>query len=176
MVHTLGHALSLLPAVLTHAAVGFALTYALTDAPPWVGAAAGVAPDADLYLGPPVGPFPWVHRGIVHTPAFLACVVAAAYLLSRDRGVAAGVCVAWLSHLAIDTLTNTGIAWLYPFSSAFFAFDLNAHAPVQTAVLWLAAGVLVVRARDPDATGAALPDRLRSRRSRGTRTERRGGE
>lgn len=152
MVHTLGHALSLLPAVLTHAAVGFALAYALTDAPPWVGAAAGVAPDADLYLGPPVGPFPWVHRGLVHTPAFLACVVAVALLVSRDRDVAAAVGVAWLSHLVVDSLTNTGIAWLYPLSSTFFAFDLNAHAPVQTLLLWTAAGLLVLYARDPDAS------------------------
>ena len=150
MVHTVAHAIDLLPAVLTHAVVGYALVAALTDAPPAVGALAGVAPDVDLFLGPPVGPFPWVHRGLVHTPAFVAAVVALLLLVTDDRRVATGVGVAWLSHLAVDTFTNTGIAWLYPLDARFLAFDLNAHAPVQTAVLWVASGLLVAYARRAD--------------------------
>ena len=152
MVHTLDHALWLLSAVLTHAAVGYALAYALTDAPAWVGALAGVAPDADLPLGPPVGPFPWVHRGLVHTPVFLAGVVAAVYLLAHDRDVTAAVGIGVLSHLVLDTLTDTGIAWLYPISAEFVAFDLNAHATLPTLLLWLLSGALVLgaRVRDPD--------------------------
>ena len=164
MAHTLHHTLWLLSAVLTHAAVGYALASALTDAPAWVGALAGVAPDADLPLGPPVGPFPWVHRGLVHTPVFLACVVAVVLLLSRDRDATVAVGIALLSHLVIDSLTDTGIAWLYPLSAEFFAFDLDAHATVPTLALWLTAGLLVAYARDSD--GSPL-GRLSSRASDG---------
>ena len=151
-------------AIATHAALGYALVRTLTACPPSVGAVAGVAPDVDLLFGPVLlGPslsFPLVHRGVLHTPAFLALVVGGLLLAGRVRAnasgrdpgaggvgrsgrapvagsVSLGVGVAYFSHLAIDSLTRSGIMWLYPLSDHSFGLALGVHGVAGTTILWL---------------------------------------
>lgn len=137
-----GRAMFLLVAIATHALVGYALVRTFTEESPALGALWGVAPDADFLL--PDWGFPLVHRGITHTPAALLVVAGVAALAGRRR-LASAVVLAAGAHLLVDSLTTTGIMWLYPLSTEFFAVDLDAHRPAGTALLWAASLGLLVR-------------------------------
>lgn len=137
---SLGRVLFVGGALLTHAAVGYALVRALTDADPRLGLLFGVFPDGDFLFPASLG-FPFVHRGIVHTPVFLLVVVALVSALSR-REVVVAASVALASHLLIDGLSPAGIMWLYPVTVTPTP-GLAVHGPVGTVVLWaVVAGVL----------------------------------
>ncbi|WP_227356750.1 metal-dependent hydrolase [Haladaptatus salinisoli] len=153
MVHTAAHLLSLLPAVLTHGVVGYALVRTLTDEPPALGFLAGVLPDIDLYFGRHWR-FPLVHRGAVHTPLFVLGCCAALYLATRDRSVAVAAGLAALSHLVIDSFTDMGIPWLYPLSARYFSYDVEMHGVRNTILIWTLVGA------------ALAVDRRRVRRDR----------
>jgi inner membrane protein len=131
---TLGRVLFVGGALLTHAAVGYAFVRALTDADPRLGLLFGVFPDGDFLFPASLG-FPFVHRGIVHTPVFLLAVVALVYALSR-REVAVAAAVALTSHLLIDGLSPAGIMWLYPVTATPTP-GLPVHGPVGTVLLWV---------------------------------------
>lgn len=134
----------LVGAFVTHALVGYALVRGWTDVDPRTGVVVGVLPDVD-FLFPATWGWPLVHRGITHTPLFAAVVVAGAYAISRDRGVALAVGLAIGSHLAIDSLSPAGIDWLFPFATTAGP-GLPVHGPAVTVVLWTASiGVLVWR-------------------------------
>jgi inner membrane protein len=136
----LGRVLFVGGALLTHAGVGYALVRALTDADPRLGLLFGVALDGDFLFPASLG-FPFVHRGIVHTPVFLLFAVALVYLLSR-REVAIAASAALASHLLIDGLSPAGIMWLYPVTAAPSP-GLPVHGPVGTVILWgLVGGIL----------------------------------
>ncbi len=130
----LGRVLFVGGALLTHAAVGYALVRALTDADPRLGLLFGVLPDGDFLFPAGLG-FPFVHRGLVHTPVVLLAVVALVSALRR-REVATAAGVALASHLLIDGLSPAGIMWLYPVTAAPSP-GLPVHGPVGTAALWL---------------------------------------
>lgn len=134
----------LLAAFATHAVVGTALVATLLEVRPSVGAAAGLAPDLD-FLFPQEWGFPFVHRGLTHSPAALTAVLLAGYALDADEDLLAAVGVAYLSHLVIDSLTPKGVLWLYPQSTTGFGFDLGGHSPPVTLVLWTACGVVYAR-------------------------------
>lgn len=140
-----GRAVYLLVAFATHAAVGYAIAVAFTDVAPVIGAAAALFPDADfLFLD---WGFPFVHRGITHTPGALAAVLLAVASLERDRETLVAVGAGYLSHLLIDSLTPKGVPWLYPASEASFGVDLGGHAPPVTLVLWGCVGVVYLHHR-----------------------------
>lgn len=136
----LGRVLFVSGALLTHALVGYAVVRALTDADPRLGLLFGVFPDGDFLFPASLGP-PFVHRGIVHTPAFTLVVVALVYALHR-RETATATAVALGSHLLIDSLSPAGIMWLYPVTASPSP-GLPVHGPVGTVVLWLVAGGIV---------------------------------
>ena len=81
----------------------------------------GVIPDLDYVMD--YG-FPFSHRGLVHTLAFMSLSMIAVYLLSRKTGLTLGFGLGFLSHLFLDSMNPTGIAWLYPLTPAFFSLDL----------------------------------------------------
>lgn len=139
-----GHAVYLLVAIGTHCVVGYALARTVAGAG-GAGIAGALAPDIDLLAGPQ-WPAPFVHRGITHTPLFAAVLVGAAYLLAGRRAAAA-VGVGIGSHLVVDSLTASGIMWLYPVSDRSLGVATGIHGPVPTLALWLLAGGLLVRAR-----------------------------
>ncbi|MFT4883380.1 MAG: inner membrane protein [Natronomonas sp.] len=145
---TVGYAVYLLVAFATHAFVGYVLAATLTDARPSIGAIVGLAPDADLLFPAELG-FPFVHRGITHTPALAAVCLVVGYALDADRGVLAAVGLAYGSHLLIDSLTPKGIMWLYPLSEASFNVATGGHAVLPTAAIWVLFGGLYVGYRHP---------------------------
>ncbi|WP_049920897.1 metal-dependent hydrolase [Halopiger djelfimassiliensis] len=142
-----GRVLFLTGAVLTHAVVGYALVRGFTDADPRIGIVFGIAPDADFWF-PAAWGWPLVHRGLTHTPLFALLLVVGAYAISRDRTAALAVGLAISSHLAIDSLSPAGIAWLFPLEASAGP-GLPVHGPAATAALWLVSiGVLAWRAGD----------------------------
>lgn len=140
---TLVAAVFLATAFATHALVGAALGALLFDRPA-VGAAAGLAADADFLFPAALGP-PFVHRGITHSlPALLALAAAATAVwyavdaLGGGRTAGATVAVAYCSHLFIDVTTPEGIPLLSPLSDRIVhvALPTTGHSPVPTLILW----------------------------------------
>lgn len=130
------HAFYLLSAIATHAILGYTLARLSTSASVSGGVLGGVAPDLDLavLLG---GVLPVAHRGLLHTPAFVVGLSGAALLVARDRATARGVLVGGLSHLAVDTFTATGVAWLFPLTATRYAVAAGAHGVASDALVWL---------------------------------------
>jgi inner membrane protein len=104
----------------THLIFALSLAY-LTRFPRIPAAIGGVIPDLDYVMD---SGFPFSHRGIVHTLAFMSLSMILIYLISRRTGLTLGFGLGFLSHLFLDNLTPTGIAWLYPILPAFFSLNL----------------------------------------------------
>ena len=149
-----GRALFLAGAFATHAFVGYALVRALTDADPRLGLVFGLLPDADFLFPPGLG-WPFVHRGVTHTPLFALAVVVGSYAAGRRRGPATGsgrtlavaVGLAIGSHLAIDSLSPKGIDWLFPLRTSWSP-GVAVHSPTATVLLWAASIALLARGAD----------------------------
>lgn len=137
----LERAVFLVGAWVTHAAVGYALVRAFVDAAPLVGAGFGVLPDVDFLL-PAAWEYPFVHRGLTHTPTFALVVVAVVYGGWRDRSLAAGAGLATGSHLLIDSLSPTGIPWTFPVGGQV-GLGLPVHGPAATVLLWTGVAALL---------------------------------
>lgn len=144
----LGRALFLSGAFATHAIVGYALVAGLTDADPRLGFVFGLFPDAD-FLFPADWAWPFVHRGITHTPLFGLAVVTGGYAIGRQqsfttgRRVALAVGLSLSSHLAIDSLSPKGIDWLFPLRTSWSP-GLPVHSPTATVLLWTGSIALLV--------------------------------
>lgn len=134
-------ALFLLVAFATHGVVGYALVRAFTDVEPAVGFLIALLPDVDFLLSAAWGGL-FVHRGVTHTPAFVLFLVAGAYAVAHERTHALAVGLALGSHLAIDSLSPAGVAWLYPFGGRV-APGLPVHGPAATVLLWTFAAAVV---------------------------------
>ncbi len=140
-----GRILFLAGAFATHAVVGYALVAGFTEADPRLGIVFGLLPDADFLFPSTLG-WPFVHRGLTHTPLFALAIVAGAFAATRDRTLASGVALAIGSHLAIDSLSPKGIDWLFPLETSWSP-GLAVHSPAATTLLWTAAiAILVWRA------------------------------
>lgn len=69
------------------------------------------------------------HRGILHTPIFLAvlailavpiCSAVPVQFSGELRQIIVGMMIGYLSHLILDTLNPGGIMWLYPLSKKHY--------------------------------------------------------
>ena len=139
-----GRSLFLAGAFATHAVVGYALVRGYTDADPRLGIVFALLPDADFGF-PPAWDWPLVHRGLTHTPLFAVALVLTAYTIRQERDVALAVGLAVGSHLAIDSLSPTGIDWLFPFADTA-GLGVRVHGAAATVVLWAASlGILIRR-------------------------------
>lgn len=134
----LGRIAFLAVAFATHAVVAFALVRGFTDVRPRVGAwlaiGFGLAPDAD-FLFPADWSWPFVHRGITHSPLFALGLVAVTYAVTRTRSIALAAALAIGSHLVIDSLSTVGIPWLYPLETTW-SLGLDVHGGIGTVLLW----------------------------------------
>ncbi|WP_265110536.1 metal-dependent hydrolase [Halosolutus halophilus] len=138
----IGRILFLTGAFATHAFVGYALVRGFTEADPRIGLVLGLVPDVDFLFPAGMG-WPFVHRGITHTLVFALIIVAGLYAIRRDRSVALAAGLAIGSHLAIDTLSPTGIVLLYPIETTWSP-GIAVHGPTATGLLWAAAiGLLI---------------------------------
>lgn len=140
----------------THAIVGVALVRGFADVGPragvWLGIVFGLAPDAD-FLFPAAWGWPFIHRGILHSPLFALSVVAGTYALCRNRAIALAAGLATGSHLVIDALSPMAIPWLFPLR-ATWSPGLDVHGVIATTLLWSASvGVLAWRTDDLAAIG-----------------------
>jgi inner membrane protein len=98
----------------THFFFALALAY-LLRMPRLPMAIGGIAPDLDVLLQES---FPLVHRGIVHTPFFLAVSVVLLFLIS-ENWLAYSFGAGFLAHLLLDVITPVGIPLLYPLQTYF---------------------------------------------------------
>jgi inner membrane protein len=139
---TLVAAAGLATAFATHALVGAALGALLFDRPA-LGAAAGLAADADFLFPAALG-WPFVHRGISHSlPALLGLAAIAVVVwyaidtLGDHHAAGTTVAVAYGSHLLIDVTTPEGIPPLSPLSDRiiYVALPTTGHSPVPTVLL-----------------------------------------
>ena len=76
----------------------------------------GVIVDMDMVLQ--YG-FPFMHRGIVHTPLIMIVSMMVLYIFTKNQDQAFSFGLGYLSHLFLDTLNPTGIMWLYPYPMYF---------------------------------------------------------
>ena len=118
----------------THFFFALAIAYILRF-PPMVTAISGVLPDIDVALD--YG-YPLIHRGIVHTPLFVAVASLALFAITRKKEYTYGFAAGFLSHLFIDTANPSGILWLYPLGS-YFSFGLSTYSNIIANV-----GIIVV--------------------------------
>ena len=102
----------------THLMFALAIAY-LLRLPRLPTAIGGVITDLDVLLQ---SDFPLQHRGIIHTPLFLAICVVLLYLIT-DKGTTFGFGSGFLSHLLLDVITPAGILLLYPLP-VFFTLNL----------------------------------------------------
>lgn len=105
----------------THFFFALALAY-IFRLPRIPAAIGGIIPDLDILLN--YG-FPLMHRGIVHTPFFLAVCVVFLYLVTEGSTTFA-FGAGFLSHLLLDIITPSGIVLLYPLS-LFYTLNLAAY-------------------------------------------------
>lgn len=142
---TPAHVLFLAVAVLTHGAVGYAVAR-VTGYPAAAGLRGGVLPDVDLLFADWLF-FPFVHRGLLHTPLFVVLAATVAYLRTRERGTATAVLLGGLAHLVVDSFTAAGVMWLYPLDTRSFGVGWGVHGPLRTVLLWSGVVVAVAAAR-----------------------------
>lgn len=141
----LGRVLFLSGVVVTHALVGYALVRGFTDADPRLGIVFGVFPDADVLF--PAWGWPFVHRGLTHSPAFALAVALGAAALARDRTVGVAVGLAVGAHVAIDALGPEAVPLLFPLRATWTP-GLPVHGPAGTALLWTASIAVLARRTD----------------------------
>ena len=133
----------LVVAFATHGAIGYALVAAFAGVDPRLGAALAIVPDVDLLFAPAWGPA-FVHRGFTHAPAFLLACTGVAFAVRRRRTDALAVALALGSHLAVDALSPMGLPLLLS-PGDLPSPGLHVHGPALTVLLWILAGVLLVR-------------------------------
>ncbi len=105
----------------THLMFALALAY-IFKLPRVPAAIGGLIPDLDIVLQ--YG-FPFMHRGIVHTPFFLVVCVVFLYLIVESP-VTFAFGTGFLSHLLMDIITPSGIPMLYPLP-VYYTLNLAAY-------------------------------------------------
>jgi len=154
----LEHRSYVLAAVLTHALVGYTLVSLLDTSSPLAGLVGAVLPDIDLLFAP-AWSFPFVHRGLTHTPLCGAIVTGSIWLGAKwssgqqsrpirgGRGLPTALLVGYGSHLLLDSLTVSGVPWLYPMSTVRLGVAAEIHGLEASLLLWLCCTVILVRRR-----------------------------
>jgi inner membrane protein len=93
----------------THILFALAIAYILR-LPRIPAAVGGILADIDVILQ---YDFPLIHRGIMHTPFFVAVSIVFLYLI-LDKPTTFAFGAGYLSHLLMDIITPVGILLLYP--------------------------------------------------------------
>lgn len=122
----------------THLFFALALAYILR-LPRIPMAIGGIIPDIDILLS--YG-FPLVHRGIVHTPFFLAVCVVFLYLI-MESPVTFAFGAGFLSHLLLDIITPSGIPLLYPLP-VYYTLNLASYSNIPANLGIIACSALAI--------------------------------
>ena len=142
----------------THMLFGLALAYILR-LPRLPALLAGLALDLDVIFNALGLGFPFIHRGIIHTPVVVLAVTAVWYYGRNRSRNALSAGVGGLSHLLLDFFTNQGIMALYPFA-AFFALPMVDYANVSanTGIILLSAAFVLLYRYRPKMFGEKVKD------------------
>lgn len=103
----------------THLAMGIATTITLITkdnmliAP--VAIVGSIAPDWDIYIG-------IKHRTLTHSLVALVFTSYVLYTFNEQLGILWGI--NYLTHLLLDSLTKTGVPFLYPLKKKYYGFKL----------------------------------------------------
>lgn len=73
--------------------------------------------------------YPFVHRGIMHSLLAAFTFSLLVYLYSRDRISAESCFLGYTSALALDSLTSSGVPFLFPFGRTYSLDLLSAYSP-----------------------------------------------
>jgi len=104
---------------LAHAIFAFALVFILR-LPVIMGIIGALLPDLDITFD---FIFPFVHRGVLHTPVALLVFSVLFYLITKNKGSTISFSLGYLTHLFLDTFTPAGIMWFYPYAK-FYSLNL----------------------------------------------------
>lgn len=119
---------------ITHLIFGFASVY-IAGLPVVLGMIGSLAPDIDVLFN---FTFPFVHRGIMHTPIFAIALVLIIYALTENKGSSLSFGAGYLAHLFLDTFTYSGIMWLFPLTNESFSFSFFSYANIPGNLLVIA--------------------------------------
>ena len=139
---------------LLHATIGYLAVAYLTRYSPWWGFLGGILPDIDgvfLLLGTE---FPLVHRGLTHTPIFLAGLLIGLWILGAWQGILHGVGIGYTLHLIFDTLSGWGVMWFFPLETVPVHIDWGVNRFVNLVFLVLIAWSLAALMLPKDRTRA----------------------
>lgn len=129
----------------THILFALAIAYILR-LPRVPAAVGGILADIDVILQ---YDFPLIHRGIMHTPFFMAVTVVFLYLIvEKPTTFAFGA--GYLSHLLMDMITPVGIPLLYPIP-LFFTLNLAVYNNVIAnlgIIAWSLLAILIYRSQN----------------------------
>lgn len=93
--------------------------------------------------------FPFIHRGVIHTPLILLVSVVLIYLATKRTDVSLSFGIGFLSHLFLDIITPTGIPLLYPLAN-FYSLNLvhynNTLANIGM-IVWSCIFILMLRSK-----------------------------
>jgi inner membrane protein len=128
----------------THIFFALAIAYILR-LPRIPAAVGGILADIDVMLQ---YDFPLVHRGLLHTPFFMAVSVVFLYLIV-DKPTTFAFGAGYLSHLLMDLITPVGIPLLYPLP-LFFTLNLALYNNVIAnlgIIAWSLLAILIYRSQ-----------------------------
>lgn len=112
----------------THMLVALALAY-IFKLPKLPAFLAALALDLDIILNLTGWGFPFIHRGIIHTPLFIIALTLIWYYKRDKSKNAVSVGVGGLSHIMLDLVTNQGIPLLFPLA-AYIAIPVVGYANI----------------------------------------------
>lgn len=125
---------------ITHIVLSVSLFLLITDfelVPVFLVAISSIFPDIDCaysLLGKynPIAPF-MKHRGFLHTP--FAMMIVLLIIKSLNLDYYSAITFGYLTHLLSDSLTPTGIMWLYPFDKKYFSANKTFNAKVLEVIV-----------------------------------------
>jgi len=93
--------------------------------------------------------FPFMHRGVVHTPLILVVSVVLLYLATKRTDVSLSFGVGFLSHLFLDIINPTGILLFYPLAN-FYSLNLVHYSNVFAnigMIVWSCLFILMLKSK-----------------------------
>lgn len=131
-----------------HLVLGYLAVDYLTPYPPRYGLVGGLIPDLDVALKLVETTFPFVHRGITHTPAFLAVLILGMWMLGVSEATLHGVGIGGMLHLLVDTASGWGVMWFWPARTTRVLLPLSLNAR-RTLLVLVAVSLAVILLLEP---------------------------
>lgn len=126
----------------THFVFGLGLAYIL-DRRLVTASAFALVPDFDVAFN---FLYPFVHRGIMHSILAATIFTGLVYTYTEDRLSAESCFLGYISHLALDTLTPSGVPVLFPLSNIFsLSLTYASSLKFNSAIIAFSLGLMIVK-------------------------------